>query len=174
MATSFKNVRREAPIVLSCSQVFVVSWTHGARQQARRSHEPPTSRVSGRRWWARARDERGLDSADSRPHPARIGPPSLDISATPAEHPAEASITRDPRGCPMQQIAEDMLLPADIDAQPPVQAAAALRSVIRGYRDEIEPQQRLPKTLVEQFHAAGLYRLVRPRELGGLQTDPLT
>ena len=74
----------------------------------------------------------------------------------------------------MPRIAEDTRLPADIDAQPLVQAAAALRSVIRGYRDEIEREQRLPKALVEQFHAAGFYRLVRPRELGGLQTDPLT
>src|SRR4030095_14588575 len=53
-------------------------------------------------------------------------------------------------------------------------AAAALRWVIRGYRDEIEREQRLPKALVEQFHAAGFYRLVIPRELGGLQADPLT
>src|SRR5881628_423360 len=74
----------------------------------------------------------------------------------------------------MQQISEEDLLPADIDAQPPVRAAAALRSVIRGYHDEIEREQRLPKALVEQFHAAGFYRLVIPRELGGLQADPLT
>src|SRR5256712_8983292 len=74
----------------------------------------------------------------------------------------------------MRQIAEEKLLPADIDAQPPVRAAAALRSVIRGYRDEIEREQRLPKALVEQFHAAGFYSLVIPRELGGLQADPLT
>src|SRR6266540_2954096 len=74
----------------------------------------------------------------------------------------------------MRQIAEDKLLPADIDAQPPVQAAAALHSVIRGYRDEIEREQRLPKALVEQFHAAGFYSLVMPRSLGGLQADPLT
>src|SRR5438552_2976943 len=87
----------------------------------------------------------------------------LDTSAWPAEHPG-----------PMRQIAGDKRLPADIDAQPPVQAAAALRSVIRGYHDEIERAQRLPKTLVEQFHAAGFYRLVRPRELGGLRADPLT
>jgi len=65
-------------------------------------------------------------------------------------------------------------LPADIDAQPPVQAAAALRSVIRGYREEIEREQRLPKALVEQFHTAGFYSLVIPRVLGGLQADPLT
>jgi alkylation response protein AidB-like acyl-CoA dehydrogenase len=74
----------------------------------------------------------------------------------------------------MRQIAEEKLLPADIDAQPPVQAAAALRSVIRSYRQDIEREQRLPKALVEQFHAAGFYSLVIPRELGGLQADPLT
>jgi indole-3-acetate monooxygenase len=74
----------------------------------------------------------------------------------------------------MRQITEDKLLPADIDAQPPVRAAAALRPVIRGYRDEIEREQRLPKMLVEQFHAAGFYSMVMPRSLGGLQVDPLT
>jgi alkylation response protein AidB-like acyl-CoA dehydrogenase len=73
----------------------------------------------------------------------------------------------------MRQIAEE-LLPADLDAQPVVRAAAALRPVMRGYRDEIEREQRLPKALVEQFHAAGFYSLVIPRELGGLQADPLT
>ena len=74
----------------------------------------------------------------------------------------------------MRQIADDERLPADVEAQAPVQAAAALRSVIRAYHDELEREQRLPKALVEQFHAAGFYRLVRPRELGGLQADPLT
>jgi alkylation response protein AidB-like acyl-CoA dehydrogenase len=74
----------------------------------------------------------------------------------------------------MPPIADATRLPVDIEAQPPVQAAAALREVIRGHRDELEREQRLPKALVEQFHAAGFYRLVRPRELGGLQTDPLT
>src|SRR2546422_7692677 len=74
---------------------------------------------------------------------------------------------------PMRQIAEEKRLPANIDAQPPVRAAAALQSVIRGYREELEREQRLPKALVEQFHAAGFYSLVIPRELGGLQADPL-
>jgi indole-3-acetate monooxygenase len=46
--------------------------------------------------------------------------------------------------------------------------------VIRGSHAEIERAQRLPKALVEQLHAAGFYRLVIPRELGGLQVDPLT
>jgi len=74
----------------------------------------------------------------------------------------------------MRQNAEDHRLPADIDAQPPARAAMALRPVIRSYREEIEREQRLPKALVEQFHAAGFYSLVIPRELGGLQADPLT
>src|SRR5256712_4701061 len=74
----------------------------------------------------------------------------------------------------MRQIAEEKRLPANIDAQPAVRAAAALQSVIRGYREELEREQRLPKALVEQFHAAGFYSLVIPRELGGLQADPLT
>ena len=74
----------------------------------------------------------------------------------------------------MRQIADEGRLPADVEAQPPVRAAAALRSVIRSHHDELERQQRLPKALVEQCHAAGFYRLVRPRELGGLQADPLT
>jgi len=74
----------------------------------------------------------------------------------------------------MRQTSEDKHLPVDVDAEPAVRAAAALRSVIRSYHDELEREQRLPKALVEQFHAAGFYRLVRPRELGGLQADPLT
>ena len=74
----------------------------------------------------------------------------------------------------MRQIAEDQRLPADIDAEPLVRAAAALRPVIRSYHDEIEREQRLPKALVEQFHAAGFYSMIIPRELGGLQADPLT
>jgi alkylation response protein AidB-like acyl-CoA dehydrogenase len=74
----------------------------------------------------------------------------------------------------MQKIAEELCLPVDIDAQPPVQAAAALQPVLRGYREEIEREQRLPKALVEQLRAAGLYSLVIPRELGGSQADPLT
>jgi indole-3-acetate monooxygenase len=74
----------------------------------------------------------------------------------------------------MQQIVEETCLPVDIDVQPLVQAAAALRPMIRGYHEEIERDPRLPKALVEQLHAAGFYRLVIPRELGGLQVDPLT
>jgi indole-3-acetate monooxygenase len=65
-------------------------------------------------------------------------------------------------------------LPADIDAQPVVKAAAALQPLIRRYHEELEREQRLPPALVEQLHAAGFYRMVIPRSLGGLQVDPLT
>jgi alkylation response protein AidB-like acyl-CoA dehydrogenase len=74
----------------------------------------------------------------------------------------------------MRETTTNALLPADVDAQPVVQAATALRSVIRRYRDEIDREQRLPKALVEEFHAAGFYSMVMPRALGGLQVDPLT
>src|SRR5438093_1549095 len=74
----------------------------------------------------------------------------------------------------MRQIADEERLPADVDEQPLVRAAAALQPVIRRHHDEIEREQRLPKALVEQFHAAGFYSMVIPRELGGLQVDPLT
>src|SRR5437588_11272817 len=71
-------------------------------------------------------------------------------------------------------MAEETRLPADIEAQPLVQAAAALQPELRSFREEIEREQRLPKALVEQLRAAGFYRMVIPRELGGLEVDPLT
>jgi indole-3-acetate monooxygenase len=74
----------------------------------------------------------------------------------------------------MDTMAEEMRLPVDIDAQPLVQAAAALRPVLRRYHQEIESEQRLPQALVEQLRTAGFYRMVIPRALGGLQADPLT
>src|ERR1700722_17742736 len=74
----------------------------------------------------------------------------------------------------MDAMAEDTRLPVDIDAQPVVRAAAALRPVLRHYHEEIEREQHLPQALVEQLHAAGFYRMVIPRSLGGLQVDPLT
>ncbi|WP_428486199.1 acyl-CoA dehydrogenase family protein [Rhodopila sp.] len=74
----------------------------------------------------------------------------------------------------MDTMTQETRLPADIDAQPVVQAAAALRPVLRRYQAEIEREQRLPPALVEQLRAAGFYRMVIPRALGGLQADPLT
>jgi alkylation response protein AidB-like acyl-CoA dehydrogenase len=74
----------------------------------------------------------------------------------------------------MRETADEKRLTADIDGQPLVRAAAALHPVIRQHRAEIEREQRLPKALVEQFHAVGFYSMLIPRELGGLQVDPLT
>jgi indole-3-acetate monooxygenase len=74
----------------------------------------------------------------------------------------------------MDTMAEETRLPADIDAQPLVQAAAALQPALRDYHDEIEREQRLPQALVAQLRAAGFYKMVIPRALGGLQVDPLT
>lgn len=74
----------------------------------------------------------------------------------------------------MDAVTEDQGLPADVDAHPLVQAARALHPEIRRYQDQLEREQRLPPPLVEQLHAAGFYRMIIPRSLGGLQLDPLT
>jgi alkylation response protein AidB-like acyl-CoA dehydrogenase len=70
--------------------------------------------------------------------------------------------------------AEPTRLPADVDAQPVVQAAVALKPKLRDYQVEIEREQRFPRALVEQLREAGFYRMVIPRALGGLEADPLT
>ena len=74
----------------------------------------------------------------------------------------------------MDNLVEDTRLPSDIDAQPLVRAAAEMRPVLRQHHEEIEREQRIPRVLFEQLHAAGFYRMVIPRSLGGLQVDPLT
>ena len=74
----------------------------------------------------------------------------------------------------MDAIAEDVRLPTDIDAQPVVRAAAAMRPKLRHYKHQVETEQRLPPELVEEFRAAGFYSLVMPRSMGGLQADPMT
>ena len=74
----------------------------------------------------------------------------------------------------MDTIIEETHLPVDIDAQPLVQAASALQPMLRKYHDEIEREQRMPPALVEQLREAGFYKMVIPRELGGLQVDTLT
>src|SRR5215831_15388126 len=65
-------------------------------------------------------------------------------------------------------------LPADLDAQPLVQAAADLHPQLRDYHEEIEREQRMPPALFAQLREAGFYKMVIPRSLGGLQVDPLT
>src|SRR5579871_2387369 len=74
----------------------------------------------------------------------------------------------------MDTLAETTLLPADIDAEPLVQAAAAFRPELVRRHGEIERAARVPDDLIERLRAAGFYRLTIPRTLGGLQVDPLT
>ena len=74
----------------------------------------------------------------------------------------------------MEYRTDEEHLQVDVDAQPLVQAAAALQPVLRKYHDEIEREQRMPPALVEQLRESGFYKMVIPRSLGGLQVDPLT
>ena len=61
----------------------------------------------------------------------------------------------------------------DVDSFPLVQAAADMRPVLRTFREEIEREQRMPAALVSQLRAAGFYKMVIPRTLGGLEVHPL-
>ena len=55
-----------------------------------------------------------------------------------------------------------------------LESAVDLHPVVRGSQDEIERERRIPIALVDELRAAGLYRMVIPRELGGLEVDVLT
>ncbi|MGH7100517.1 MAG: acyl-CoA dehydrogenase family protein [Stellaceae bacterium] len=74
----------------------------------------------------------------------------------------------------MERTTEEKRLPVDLAKEPLVQAAAALRPVLRRHRAEVERAQRLPPALVAELRTAGFYRMVIPRALGGLEADPLT
>src|SRR4051794_34711029 len=52
--------------------------------------------------------------------------------------------------------------------------ARALAPIIRDAADELERTRRLPKTLLDALHAAGLFRMLLPRSLGGDEIDPVT
>ena len=78
-----------------------------------------------------------------------------------------------------EQVISGERLPASTAPSPSpgeaiLEAARALRPVIRGYQDDVERERRIPSPLVQQLRDAGLYRLVRPRVLGGAEVDQLT
>ena len=73
-----------------------------------------------------------------------------------------------------EAMADGTRLPADVESQPLVRAAAGLQPLLRELHDEIEREQRFPRALVEKMREAGLYRMVIPRSLGGYQADALT
>jgi len=66
-------------------------------------------------------------------------------------------------------------LTGSVSRPPNVLAAArALRPRIWGHRDEIELDRRLPSALVDDMVAAGVFHMLTPRALGGLEVDLLT
>lgn len=55
-----------------------------------------------------------------------------------------------------------------------VDRTRALVSKIASLANDIERERRLPAPLVDALHDAQLFRLMLPRSVGGLETDPLT
>ncbi len=52
--------------------------------------------------------------------------------------------------------------------------AEALRPVVEAAATEIEDGRRLPPALLDKLHEQKLFRLLLPRSLGGVETDPIT
>src|SRR5437868_2957484 len=50
-------------------------------------------------------------------------------------------------------------------------AARALAPAVAAAADETERHRELPSELVDQLHAAGMFRLLLPRSLGGRELD---
>ena len=55
-----------------------------------------------------------------------------------------------------------------------LEAARALAPRIRELAPVIEKEGRLPADLVEEMRSAGLFHMLLPRDLGGLETDPVS
>jgi indole-3-acetate monooxygenase len=60
------------------------------------------------------------------------------------------------------------------DAASLLSAARNLAPLVRELAPQGEQERRLPQPLVEAFTETGIFRMCRPRALGGLETDPLT
>jgi alkylation response protein AidB-like acyl-CoA dehydrogenase len=65
------------------------------------------------------------------------------------------------------------LVEAEALQHPLVDAAIALQPLVRKHQAETEAERRVPRPLLEELTAAGLYRMLVPRRLGGLQLDLL-
>jgi alkylation response protein AidB-like acyl-CoA dehydrogenase len=61
------------------------------------------------------------------------------------------------------------------DIQPGIlDRARSLVPIIASLADRIERERRLPTAVLDGLHEAQLFRLMLPRSLGGLETDPVT
>lgn len=60
------------------------------------------------------------------------------------------------------------------DADSILKAALALQPVIRGMRQRIDKERRLPSGLVEALKEAGVFRMTMPLDWGGAELDPLS
>lgn len=59
-------------------------------------------------------------------------------------------------------------------AADPLAAARALAPEVLAAADETEAQRHIPSALVERLRDAGLFHLTLPRDVGGLECDPVT
>ncbi len=55
-----------------------------------------------------------------------------------------------------------------------IEVARSLVPLVREYADQAEADRSLPAPVAKAFTEAGLFRMCRPKELGGLEADPLT
>ena len=66
-----------------------------------------------------------------------------------------------------------MTNPATESPASPLEAARALAPMLGAMADKIEQDRRLPQEVVEALRGAGLFHLTVPKELNGLQADPI-
>lgn len=66
----------------------------------------------------------------------------------------------------------DGMTPKPAFDQSPAHRVAALGPLIDANRDAIERDRRLPKSLLDGLHGAGLFRLLLPKPYGGEETPP--
>ena len=55
-----------------------------------------------------------------------------------------------------------------------VARAKAVQPAVAAASSEIEQSRRLPPALLDKLHEAQLFRLLLPRSVGGIETDPVT